>query len=387
MVEGVLPGRTPGEILLVSYFSRAGHGADRAAGLSLVLATVADLTRTPLEHDVRVVLVDPASAAGGIAPWLELLSQDRRERILAALVVAADGGAGDPVVLPPLPQRVLRSAHGRGDRVLTPGWLVHAVLQSAGAVGVPVRFTAARAPLLHQLVRRSSVGRRDDPAAVLVASGVPAVSLAPLPRRIRPELEARFETWTLLVAATVRRLDALAGRPLPEDQYLVALGRVWIRRDLLWLGLGLWIVLVLRGRPGSWRGSSREERVSRGRSYVPGYAFRGLFLVTTIFVPVQAVVFVFPLGPLALLAARYPGWRSVWRVLALLPILLWGVLFVVARGEGSVGGFDLGPGPVLLLVATLVAFFWLLHRGLGPSAPAPRSSSPRPLASESAPSS
>ena len=61
----------------------------------------------------------------------------------------------------------------------------------------------------------------------------------------------RLGRWVLATAAVVRRLDALEGRPRWEEEYLAFGGRVWIRRDLLWIGLALWIALVLRRSRGA----------------------------------------------------------------------------------------------------------------------------------------
>ena len=143
------------------------------------------------------------------------------------------------------------------------------------------------------------------------------------------------------MAAAVRRLDALAGRPLPEDQYLVLFGRVWLRRDLMWMGFLLWVLLVFRGtaRP-------LARRLSRGAgppdARLPaGVLFRVLLLAAIFLAPVFSVLLL-PAAALALLLPR-PWWARALAIaggiLPLLSLLLAlaaaAVLAIVRLEDGS----------------------------------------------------
>src|SRR6185369_5027436 len=134
---------------------------------------------------------------------------------------------------------------------------------------------------------------------------------------------ARLGSWTTAAAAAVRRLDRLAGRPLPEDLYLVVFGRVWLRRDLYWVGFLLWGLLVFRHRPrrAVWAGETPEERRRRQRAGLPGFVFRMLFLAVVFVVPVFSVL-LYPAALLAHVPPRKPLRRGLWIVLGLSPTAL-----------------------------------------------------------------
>jgi len=156
----------------------------------------------------------------------------------------------------------------------------------------------------------------------------------------------------------VRRLDALSGRPLFEDQYLDVFGRVWLRRDLIWIGFLLWALLVLRGRPGRWRGASAEERRRQMGSYLPGFLFRGLLLLAIFLAPVFAVL-LWPASVLSLAPPRAWGWRAAWIVLGCLPLLVLLGALGVAASQGLVQtshGFQGGAAAALLIPAALLAY-------------------------------
>ena len=164
----------------------------------------------------------------------------------------------------------------------------------------------------------------------------------------------------LATAATVRRIDALDGRPRWEEEYLAFAGRVWIRRDLLWIGLALWIPLVLRGTPGRWAGARGAERRARGRSYLPGYLFRLAFLVAAVMIPALAAPLLYPLAPLGMITPRSTASRVALAGLACLPAAGWLGLLSVAGWLGLASGFALAPGKVVLVVFTLATFGWQL---------------------------
>src|SRR6185295_8513208 len=163
-------------------------------------------------------------------------------------MVGWSGSAG-PVIL----SFPARTAEGRR---LAPGWLVHAVLKSGEAVGWPYAVADNRWSLLAQLVFRSADIQYGSDSESFLARGVPSVTLTDSsllaldpayhrPADVAARLDARrLDRWTQAVAAAVRRLDVLAGRPLPEDRYLAVFGRIWLRRDLIWAGFLLWALLV-----------------------------------------------------------------------------------------------------------------------------------------------
>ncbi|HKI05140.1 MAG TPA: M28 family peptidase [Thermoanaerobaculia bacterium] len=346
-VEGVLPGKTADEIVLSA-------ASGDASGCAAVISAAADLRRTPLRHTVRVVLFGGESG-GGMAGWLRNLGPGAEERILAHLNLERVGrqGSAGPVI--------------EGSPAMPPGWLVHSVLKSGEAVAWPFAVADNRFPLLAQLVVRSVEVRNGPDSEPFLRRGIPSVSLSDgsLTDAARHEPDARrLDRWTQAAAAAVRRLDALAGRPLPEDQYLAVAGRVWLRRDLIWLGFLPWVLLVFRGRPGRWRGTPADQQNRQMRSYLPGFLFRGLLLLAIFLAPVFAVLLL-PAAALALAPPRL--WRPwIWIPLGLLPL----VFYLAAVGVGLVngivsldGGFRGGGAAALLIPATLVAYVLMIARG------------------------
>ena len=372
-LTGVLPGKSDREIVLSAHYDtvKTSPGAgDDASGCGVVIASAADLARTPLGHTVRVVLFD-AEETGlqGSRAWVAALPPARRDRILANLNVEMVGWAGSrgPTI------HVFPVEH-RGERTMAPGWLVHALLRSGDAVGWDYDMTDNRIPLLLQLVMRTARVRLGADANSFQEQGIPALSVSDSsllvmdPAFHKPVDAAsrldpiRLERWTGAVAAAVRRLDRLPDRPRPEDEYLVLFDRVWLRRDIYWVGLALWILLLVRGRPGRWRFRSREESVSEGRRYAPGFAFRWLFLLAFFLAPVLAVL----LFPAALIAAFPPRrtWARVLLVLAgLLPLLIYAasLTFAFVAGLASRKAGFLGGWPAAVLIpGAAVAFVFLM---------------------------
>ena len=372
-LTGVLPGKSGREIVLSAHYDSVSHGpgaGDDASGCGVVIAAAADLARTPLEHTIRVVLFD-AEETGlkGSRAWVAALPQAQRDRILANLNVEMVGWAGSKG-----PTIHAFPVEARGEKTMAPGWLVHSLLRSGEAVGWEYEVIDNRASLLAQLVLRTSRVRLGADANSFQEQGIPALSvsdsalLAMDPAFHKPtdtaaRLDpARMDRWTVAVSAAVRRLDRLAGRPRSEDDYLVLFGRVWLRRDIYWVGLVLWILLLIRGRPGRWRFRTKEESVREGWRYAPGFAFRWLFLLAVFLAPVLAVL----LFPAALIAA-FPPKRTWARLLlsfaGLLPLLTYAaaLLFAILIGLASrKAGFEGGIAAGLLLPGAAVAFLFLM---------------------------
>lgn len=370
-VEGVVPGKVPEEIVLSAHYDSvtASPGAgDDASGCGVAIAAAADLRRTPLRHTVRVVLFDgEETGLKGSEAWLQSRGPEVDRRILAGLNLEMLGwreSAGPVIDL--FPARALDG----GDRLLPPGWLVHAVERSGDAVGWPYAVADHRFPLFAQLLLRAvdvpfgadsdSFLRRRIPAVTLSDSSL--FDLDPAYHRaadVAARLDAqRLERWTLATAAAVRRLDVLAGPPVFEDQYLAAFGQVWLRRDLIWIGFLLWVLLVLRGRPGKWRGASAEEHRRQMGTYLPGFLFRGLMLLAIFLAPIFALL-LWPAALLALAPPRKIGARLVWILLGCLPLLLFLAGLFVAMGYEVVrtrAGFQGGTAAAMLIPAALVAY-------------------------------
>lgn len=368
-LTGVLPGKSDREIVLSAHYDtvKPSPGAgDDASGCGVVVAAAADLARTPLDHTVRVILFD-AEEVGlrGSQGWVASLPAGRRDRILANLNVEMVGWKGSQgPTIHTFPVQVAE------ERTLAPGWLVHFLLRSGEAVGWPYAVSDAQAPLLAQLVLRSAGVRLGADSNSFLKQGIPALSVSdssllamdPAFHKAmdtHQRLDAgRMDRWTVAVAAAVRRMDKLTGRPIPEDEYLAAFGRVWLRREIYWIGLAIWIVLVFRGRPGRWRQTPSEERVRQGRRFVPGFLFRVLFLAAVFLAPVLSVL-LFPAG----LLAAFPPRRTWTRVLAtlagLLPLLVYlaslGFAFAVRLASWK-AGFQGGWLAAVLLLGTAAAF-------------------------------
>lgn len=368
-LEGVLPGETDGEIVLSAHYDtvkKSPGAGDDASGCGTAIAAAADLARTPLRHTVRVVLFDgEESGLLGSRAWAAALGPAGRDRILAAVnleMLGWNGSAGPTIHTFPV--------KAGEERVVAPGWLVHALLRSGEAVGWPYEMSDARASFLAQLVLRSARVRLGADSDPLLALGVPALSLSDTsllsfdPAYHRPtdtaaRLDAgRLAQWSAAVAAAVRRLDHLAGRPIAEDDYLVLFGRVWLRRDLAWIGFLLWILLVFRGRPGRWRGTPEEERLRQGRRYLPGFAFRILFLLALFIAPVFAVL-LFPAALLALVPPRGLWTRLLWAFLGLLPLLIYlaalGGAFALGLASWK-AGFQGGWGAAAVILGAFAAY-------------------------------
>jgi hypothetical protein len=320
-LERALPGTSGLEVVL-TVRDEAG----------VVLAAVEDLRRTPLRHTVRVVLLD-----GGSRGWVQGLGPERYDRILAVLNVeeADRSRSARPAV------HLFPATRPGEEGVFPPAWLVHFLLRSGRVAEFPLSVGGDRFPLLAQLVHRSVKSPREMDSAAFLERGIPAVSLS--------------GGSSHFLAAAVRQLDGLAGRPLPEDRYLVFLGRVWPRRDLLWVGFLVWVLLVFRGRPGRWRGASAEEHGRQMRTYLPGFLFRGFLLLAIVLAPVFSVLLL-PAAALALFPPRRRRVRVLWIFLGVLPFLLYLGALGIAFQTGAASGFQGGGPAAVLIPATLLAY-------------------------------
>ena len=371
---GLLPGSTPREIILSAHFDSVADSpgaGDDASGCGVVIAAAADLTRTPLAHGVRVVLFDrEEDRLAGSRSWLSTLEPGERDRILADLNVemVGWGGSAGAVVH-------LFGVERRGSRVVPPAWLAHAVLEAGRAIGWPLSAADPRISVLGQLVVRTTELRHYADSDALLAEGIPAILLSdssltafdpayhtPADGRDRLDRQ-RLERWTDLVAASVRRLDGLKGRPRDDDRYLVVGGRVLHRRVLYWIGFAVWVALVFRGLPGRWRRRAGGERRRAGRRYLPGYVTRMLFLVSLLVAPVLSVALLLPAALAAL--GRWRSARARWMAqsVTLLPVFLYLLVLGVATGRGFVRSVEIGALSLALVASSLAAFSWALwHR-------------------------
>lgn len=357
-VEGVLPGATRREIVLSGHYDtvkRSPGAADDASGCGLAIATAAELARTPLRHTLRVVLFDgEETGLHGSRGWVEALPPAARARILANVNLEMVGwpGSTGPTVHA-IPARL--QGGGRRERVTTPGWLVDAALDGGHAAGWPLHLADPRFPLAMQLLLRGTrVGFGADSGAFL-ERGIPAVTLSdssffaldpayhkPIDTidRLDP---GRLEAWTRTAVATVRRLDGLAGRPAPENEYLVLAGRVWPRRALAGIGLGLAALLLVRHR-------ARRE-----------WSFPLLLAAASAVAPTLAIPLLAPAALLAFFPPVGRGLRALWTFLGLLPLLLYHLLLTGAWSVGlsswKSGYLESWAGAALVIGALVVFVF------------------------------
>lgn len=375
-LTGVLPGAASAdagrEVILVVTVGRPGEIAwpADARAAAVALAAISELARIPRRHSIRVLLLERAGDARSSAErWTAALSSERRDSLLAVIdldgIGGAGGGAGRGVVrLTPVEGSAPASLH------LTPGWLVHAALAGGRAVGEPLAVAAPRFSPGAQLLARSTAPPGSAAAEAFLAAGIPAVSLgatglwtASRGRGERAGLDAvgaRLSAWTRRLTATVRRLDTLDGRPRADGEYVGLVGRIWSRRDLYWVGLVVWILLVVGGLPGRWRGRASDERAVLGRRYLPGFAARGLLLVTLLALPVLGFFLLLPAAVVWIAACwvRLPRRSAV--ALAVLPWAVWsaGVAWLLVTGRAE--SLALGLPALALLGATLAAILWSL---------------------------
>lgn len=372
-IEVVRRGRLDDEIVLAAHYDTvigAPGAIDNAAGCAVVLAAAAQLEALPLHYSLRIVFFDGEELGlRGSRYWVRGLEVLDRDRILAALIVDTVGHVDDrrPAIID-LPAR---DENGRQRR--TPGWLVHAVREAGIATGFGIRAgNGAWSLPVQGVLRMVKLGYGGDSQALLEV-GIPAALLSDASvlgldpahhtradgvERLIPE---RLDRWTDLLVASVLRLDRLGGRPLWEDEFLEA-GRVWLRRDLLWIGFLLWVALALRSglRPGRWKDADREDRMRRGRDYVPGFLFRLLFLIVALWIPALGALLVYPLGALGLWRPGRAALRAAWLAIGLLPAIVLSSIIARLGMSGALQAWDLSFAKIGLLVLTYLTFtVWL----------------------------
>ena len=341
---------------------------DDASGCAVAIAAAAELRRTPLRHTVRVVLFDgEETGLYGSRAFLRARGRAGRDATLAVLNLEMLGWRESPGAT------ILAWGVPRDGRLAQPpAWLVHALLRAGEAVDWPLALTDSALPLAAQLLVRSTRPAFGTDADPFLAAGVPAVTLSDSPLlTLDPAYHtaadsagrldaARLARWTEATAAAVRRLDVLAGRPVPEDRYLVGLGRVWLHRDLLWIGFLLWALLVVRGLAGRRRRDvPPEERLAARRRDLPAFVFRALLLAAVVTAPVFAVL----LWPAAALAAWLPRRRALrllWAALAVLPAAAYAAVLLWAWGKGLVGAWAPPLPGAVFVAAALAASVYLL---------------------------
>lgn len=370
-LNGVLRGRADTEILLSAHYDtveKSPGAADDAAGCAVVLGAVADLSRTPLRHTVRVVLFDgEEQELAGSRDWVASRTTAERDRILANVnldLVGWEGSSGSVIHTLPVV--------GSEGWALTPAWLIHAVVAATADGDRPLSVIDPWFSVLGQLTMRSGRAHFVAGSDSFLAAGIPSVLLSDAsfssfdPEYHRPGDRAerldrvRLGEWSRALAATVRRLDGLAGRPADDDVYLVALGRVWHRRALYWVGFVVWALLVWRGVPGGWRGARPVERRSRGGEYLPGFLFRMLLLVSILAQPVFALVLLLPAALVGAVRPRTARSRHLGALLSWVPTAVFALALIVAQLGGWLGITDALWLPAALVTATLASLtFWL----------------------------
>ncbi|MEE8368028.1 MAG: M28 family peptidase [Thermoanaerobaculia bacterium] len=371
-LTGHLPGSSGLEIILSAHYDtvKGSPGAvDNASGCGVVLAAVSELAQTPRNHDVRVILFDQEEfGAQGSRLWLDEIGSLRRRNVLANINVDMVGwSAGRPVILS------FPTVHS-GRLGQTPGWLVHAVIQGADATGTSLRMFDSRWPLMMQMVARLQRFRYAADSTAFLRWKIPSLTLSDSPlldfyphhhtsRDTLSHLDrARLNDWSRAVAATVRRLDGLQGRPTADDRYLVFVGRVWPRKYLYWAGFLIWIVLVFKGVPGRWVSTSLAERAQKSTRYLPGFVFRMLFLVSLFVAPALSTVLLYPAGVAYATVGGRGQRRKLAVVVGLAPITVLIGFLVLARLQVVTQGWPVPWRPVSLITLTLSAFYIALSR-------------------------
>lgn len=316
------------EPVLEIWFSIAAPSEARD---ELIRGLGRELARTPQRHRAR--FFDAAESLGRQSLDGQSLDGYDRANVLALLeVVFSEGGDDSDLTI----------GISHADDLVSPGWLVHAVLRAADTVRVRGSVADARSSWTGQLVARSTRRLPASSGDQALAAGLPAVVLR-LPGAVfEPGGEAALRDASRVLAAIARRLDGLDGPPVFEDEYLVAAGRVWLRRDLYWLCLGLWLVLFWRGR------ALRSKRQFKGG----GREFRWLFLVAALVAPVFASI-------LLALPAAVAAWRPRVRWLALVALAP-AILYAIRLSVVLLGGAHLtiDAVPAVLVTAALGIFAW-----------------------------
>ena len=368
-LSSITPGEVDSEVVLSAHFDSVtdSPGAlDNASGCGVVLSSFADLARSPHYRRLRAVFFDGEELQmEGSADWVEGRSQSGLPSVFAAITAEMVGSsrASFGVVHP-------GTAEPDGRWTVTPVWLVHAVLEGANAVGFPVVVSDVDWPIFAQLSLRVARPTKISDSRSFLEAGIPALTLSDISltesdrdrhssRDTLDRLDAdRLQRWASTLSAIVLQIDYVRGSPLVDTEYLVAAGRVWIRRDLLWVGFVLWVPLVFQGLPGRWRGASADSKRRRGRKYLPGFAFRMLFLVSLFLIPTIATVLLYPVAVVALIpTVGGSRVRTLVGGLAILPLLSFTIWITIAQLGGHLALHRGAVAPLALVLLTLVSFW------------------------------
>lgn len=366
----VSAGKVDSEIVISAHFDSVAEspGAlDNASGCGVVSSTFSELAVRPLHRRLRAVFFDAEEEQlDGSREWIEQQSNRGEPSIFASVSAEMVGSDSAKIgVLHPV------SASRDGHWTITPVWLVHAALEGARAVQFPVALVDSRWPIFGQLSLRMARPARLSDSRSFLEAGIPSMTISDVsltegdPNRHSPldtldRLDAdRLDRWAETLAAIVLQIDHLRDRPLDDTEYLAAGGRVWIRRDLLWVGLILWAPMVFRGLPGRWRGASAESKRRRGREYLPGFAFRMLFLISLVLVPTTASVLLYPAAILAWIPdPRSRAKRYLIGSLAFVPLLVYASWLAMAQLGGHLVLHSGAILPLTLATLTLTSY-WL----------------------------
>ncbi|MEJ2085434.1 MAG: hypothetical protein P8Y44_07115 [Acidobacteriota bacterium] len=368
-ISAVWRGTQDSEIILSAHCDSVAEGAaavEEVSGCGLVAAVGCRLAQTPRHHPLRAIFFTAEGEPGIGELGMEQRTEFRRTHV-AAVVFAEHVGSRNADIGVLLPIATEREGRWRS----TPVWLVHAALEGARAAGLPLVIADSRWPVFAQLSLRISRPARIFEGRSFAVAGVPAVAVSDVSLtespHIRQEIDAgkrsvdsaRLDLWTEALSAMIVHMDQAGQGALSDSEYLVAFRRTWIRRDLLWLGFILWVPMVFRGLPGSWRGTSSASRRRMGRDYLPGFAFRMLFLLSMFLIPTLATVLLYPAAILALIPVpTRASWRYLIGSLAFLPLLAFSVWLSLAH----IGGYlALHRGALLpaALILLSLSTFWL----------------------------
>lgn len=335
-LEARLRGRESDPIVLAAHFDSVATspGAlDNASGCAVALSVVARMAQYERRRTFRLALFDreedrPTSAG----EWLDSLRFSEEGEVLASLHLEMLGNRS-------VSSGVVRvnSAGATGESSIAPAWLVQVVLLASRETGFEVVVADRMFPLLAQLAARFSRPPVRSDADAFAERGIPSLVLTDhspsrnssvwhSPEDSLDKVDGdRLQRWADVVTAIARRLDAVAGRPVDEREYLVLFGRVWTRRDLIWPGFIIWLVLVFRGLPGSWRDATSDQRRRRGREYLPSFAFRMSFLLALFLTPTASSLLLYPVGVVAIFGHRAHARRSLrwWTLMPAVILSLW----------------------------------------------------------------